>query len=127
MVVQEYDFQTWEPFPPIEESDELKRIWDGTYEKTGKDPRAGFKIAAYFVEAGMGEPDGTDVWGDLGSLRTMNRMNVQVMKSFLPQAIELGLISEEHGMKLIERIQEIAGEQYHSMLAPLVMSAWKKI
>ena len=127
VAVQEYDFQSWEPFPKIEEWDELKRLWFDVYDGRGKDPRVGFKLATYFVEAGIGEPDGTDTYCDLSSLENANNMNVPALKNMLPHAVELGLITEKKGNCLIEQIQEKAHKQYHSMLFPMLISVWKKI
>jgi len=126
VVVQEYDFHSWGIHPRIEAWEEIERVFFGVYEKVGRETRSGFKLPAYYVEAGIGEPDGTDVTGLIASLEQFNAMNLAVYRSVLPLALQLGITTEEKSQALFEAMNSIPQEQYHSVLTPLLIGAWKR-
>ncbi len=125
IVVQEYDFHSWGIHPGIEAWQEIEKVFYGVCERVGRETRAGFKLPAYYVEAGIGEPDGTDVAGLIASLEQFNSMNLAVYRSVLPLALQWGITTEEKSQALFEAMNGIPQEQYYSVLTPLLIGAWK--
>jgi len=99
----------------------------GTFERGGKDPRIGNKLALHFVDAGLGAPDGTDVTGVTGLLRDYGPRVVAGFRSLLPAALELELVTEAEGNTCLAELGRLIAEgpdcSYSSFL---LVSAWKR-
>jgi hypothetical protein len=106
---------------------ELERVVFGVFERTGKDVRIGYKLPAYFAEAGLGAPDGTGVTGFLMSLQQASPMFLATYRNLLPKALELGITTEEDSELFFRAIEEAVEEgRYYSMFRPLLIGVWKR-
>ena len=126
ILVQEFDFRTWDIFPKIEAWGELQRVSASLFWKTGKDARIGHKLPVYFVEAGIGEPDGTDVSGRVVSLEQSLSMIQATYRSLLPLALRLGLTTEDMSENFLAELGRAPRQRYYFSLSPLLVSAWKR-
>jgi len=87
IVIQDYYVRTINLHPRLEACAELLRVIIETCERSGQDMEFAFKLPAYFVEAGIGPPDGTDMHLPLTPLAPFATMFQAVCRSLLPQAI----------------------------------------
>jgi ubiquinone/menaquinone biosynthesis C-methylase UbiE len=127
IVVQDFDMRTIDLYPRLEAWAELERVVFDVFERTGKDTRIGYKLPAYFAEAGLGAPDGTDVTGFLRSLQQASPMFLAVYRSLLPKALELGITTEEDSELFFRAIEEAVEEgRYYSVFQPLLIGVWKR-
>jgi len=125
IVVQEYDFESWEPYPKLDEVVEAIQTFRTVAVRAGRDTRLGFKLPAYFIEAGLGAPDGTDVAGFLTKVAVRGCMVQEVYNSVFPVAQKLGIADEASRQRILGAIDEAiqAGGWYQ--LSPLLIGAWK--
>ncbi len=126
IVIQDYDLRTMDAFPRFEAYDEFDKVFFEVYEKSGRDTRTGHKLPYYFVEAGIGPPDGTDVAGHLMSLEQAGGMVQAVYRSVLPLALEWSITTEARSQAFFEGMGSAPGERYYSFLWPLLMGAWRR-
>jgi len=125
IVVQEHDFNSWETYPKLDEMVEAIQTFRTVAERAGHDTRLGFRLPAYFMEAGLGAPDGTDVTALLKELAVAGRMTQAVYESIFPMAQKLGIADEASRARVLAAIDDAirAGGSY--ALSPLLISAWK--
>ena len=95
------------------------------YDKEGTETRMGIKLPGFFIEAGIGPPDGTDVTGFLHPSRVGAKMIAAVYRSVLPLALKHGVTTEERSGWFFEEIQKSESANYY-MLSPLLVSAWRQ-
>lgn len=126
IVVQEYDFSCWEVYPEFDAWKEFKKVWYGVCEKAGRDTRIGLKLPSFFVDAGIGMPEGTDAVGRSGNLERAAPMILAGYKSVLPAALKMGITTEARSEKFFEQMQNASREKFHSALSPLLVSAWAR-
>ena len=124
IVVQEYDFHCWEVYPELDAWKEFKIVWNGVCEKAGRDIRIGLKLPSFFVDAGIGFPGGRDVVGRSGSLELALPLILAGYTSVLPIALKFGITTEARSQAFYEQIQNAAKDTFHSVLSPLLVSAW---
>jgi ubiquinone/menaquinone biosynthesis C-methylase UbiE len=123
IVVQEYYFPTVDSYPTVEALLEFKTVFFGVYEKEGRETRMGVKLPAFFIEAGIGAPDGTDVAGFLHTAGV--GMITAVYRSLLPLALKHGITTQERSDWFFEEIRKL-GSTNHYVLSPSLISAWKQ-
>jgi ubiquinone/menaquinone biosynthesis C-methylase UbiE len=125
MVVQEHDFESWEAYPKLDEMVEAIQTFRTVAERAGRDLRMGFKLPTYFVEAGLGTPDGTDVAALFKEMAVLGRMTQAVYNSVFPMAQKLGIADEASRKRILGAIDDAiqAGGSYG--LSPLLIGAWK--
>jgi ubiquinone/menaquinone biosynthesis C-methylase UbiE len=121
VVIQDYDFRTWDEYPPSEVDKEIKRVFFALYEKAGKDLHMGIKLPSLFVQAGIGFPDGTRVDGQLNN----DPMALAVYQSILPLALKFGITTEEASRAVIQNFP-LELEKGIYGLWPLCIGAWKR-
>lgn len=127
VVVQDYDMRTIDLHPRLEEWSELQNTFWTTFDRLGIDWRIGSKMPAHFVEAGIGAPDGTDVWGHLAPLSETHDMYLSSYRSVLPKAAALGVTTEERGRALHRAVEEaVASGRHHASFWPLLIGTWKR-
>ena len=97
------------------------------YERTGRDLRFGRKLPLHFVAGGLGEPDGTDVAGELGLTAELGWLYAGVYRSVLPAALRLGLTTEPDSHAFLTEFATAATERSRIGLCPLLISAWKPL
>jgi ubiquinone/menaquinone biosynthesis C-methylase UbiE len=127
IVVQDYDTRTVDIFPRLESWGEMNRVISGVFEQGGRDIQIGHKLPAYFVDAGIGEPDGTDVASAVGSLKQYGWWIRGGYEAILPRAIQSGLTTEAESLAVLEEFDQAErSERYYSVLFPLLVGVWKR-
>jgi ubiquinone/menaquinone biosynthesis C-methylase UbiE len=127
IVIQDYHVRTINLHPRLEACAELLRVIIETCERSGQDMEFAYKLPAYFVEAGIGVPDGTDIHLPLTSFGPFMAMFQAVCRSLLPRAIELGVTTEEQMQRVFRDIQRAEDDgRYYSALWPLLIGVWKR-
>jgi len=127
VAVQDLYVRTINLYPKLEACSELMRVIIETCERSGQDTEFAFKLPVYFVEAGIGTPDGTDTSLPMTSFEPFMAHHQDLCRSLLPRAIELG-VTTHAGMQSVFRDIEQAvvdGRQY-SALWPLMIGVWKR-
>ena len=123
IVVQEYYFPTMDSYPAAEALLEFKTVFFGVYDKEGRETRMGLKLPAYFAEASIGAPDGTDVAGFLDCAGI--GMIAAVYRSVLPLALKHGITTQERSDWFFEEVRKLQTAN-HYVLSPSLVSAWKQ-
>ena len=81
LVVQDYDVRAISVLPELASVEEIGRVLTGAFTAAGADVSAGARLPRLFAQAGVGEPDGTDVAGRLEPFATGRVL----LESVLPQ------------------------------------------
>jgi ubiquinone/menaquinone biosynthesis C-methylase UbiE len=127
IVVQDFNAHPGDCYPKAEFLEELEKIISRTARHGDKDLKIGHKLPAYFVEAGIGEPDGTDVTGTIGSLKEYGWLVRETYRNLLPRAIQMGLTTETESKASLEKLSQAEkSERYYSILLPSVIGVWKR-
>jgi ubiquinone/menaquinone biosynthesis C-methylase UbiE len=127
IVVQDFDIRTVDIYPRLEWQSEFEKVVIGILKQSGRDVNIGHKLPAYFHEAGIGDPDGTDVTGLVGSLAQFSATFRGIYRTLLPRAIQMGVTTEADSQALLDELSEAEkGERYYSALLPLLIGAWKR-
>ncbi|MBM2615798.1 methyltransferase domain-containing protein [Actinoplanes sp. LDG1-06] len=126
LVVQDYDMDSAEGFPPLPALEEWRRVFLGAYSAAGRDYRIGTRLPAMFAEAGIGRPDITDIAGKLGTVADTAPMLAATYGSIAPLALEQGLITEEQRATFGAEMQDtIRQHPDHTVMWPLLIGAVK--
>jgi ubiquinone/menaquinone biosynthesis C-methylase UbiE len=127
IAVQDYHVRTISLYPKLEALSELVQVVMETHERSGWDMEFSFKLPVYFVEAGIGVPDGTDINLPLTSLEPFAAMYQTLCRSLLPKAIELGVTTDARMQSVFREVEQalVDGRQY-SVLWPLMIGVWKR-
>lgn len=127
VAVQDYYARTMNLYPKLEACSELLRLIFETWERSGGDLEFAAKLPFYFVEAGIGAPDGTDTNLPMTSAEPFVAMYQTFCRSLLPKAIEFG-VTTEGGMQSVFRDlqQATADGRQHWALWPLMIGVWKR-
>lgn len=125
IVAQDYVFTTIDGYPPFPPQDEFLRVFFTVWKKAGREPRMGIKLPSYFIEAGIGPPDGTDVGGCLAPLANSIPMLAAVYRSVLPLALKFGVTTEEQSAAFFAELDKSESQDGY-FLWPLLLSAWKR-
>ena len=126
VVIQEYESRTWDVYPAHAAFAELQQIFCTVMEKAGRDLYLGTKLQTRFVEAGLGRPDGTDVVGALVGFDVGAGMGQDAYNSVFPVAQKMGLTDESKRQTIFATIDETIQAGTHTILSPLLISAWKR-
>jgi ubiquinone/menaquinone biosynthesis C-methylase UbiE len=127
IVVQDYCLRSLDIYPRPEWWEKFERVFFGVFEQGGRDVQIGHKLPAYFVDAGIGEPDGTDVTSVIGSLVQYGAMLREVYRSLLPRAIQMGLTTETESETFLEELGKAEkSERYYSVLLALLVGVWRR-
>jgi ubiquinone/menaquinone biosynthesis C-methylase UbiE len=127
VAVQDLYVRTINLYPKLDVYSELMRVILETCERSGQDMEFAFKLPIYFVEAGIGQPDSTDMQLPMTSLEPFMTMYEALCRSLLPKAIELGVTTEARMQGIFRDIQQVAADgQQYSVLWPLMIGVWKR-
>ncbi|MEM7127856.1 MAG: methyltransferase domain-containing protein [Chloroflexota bacterium] len=126
VVVQDFDFRTWDTYPPHDAMNQAIQVASTVMERGGLEPHLGFKLPTYFVEAGLGTPDGSDVSGLLSGFDAVGRMTQAVYNNIFPIAEKMGLADEAQRNSIFASINEAIEAGTHTASSPLLVSAWKQ-
>jgi SAM-dependent methyltransferase len=112
------------PFHPI-----LQRgieIMNGTMAGAGRPLDAGVRLGEWFSKAGLPMPHGTDAQTIL-DVSHSDPMLAKAVEGFGPEAVRLGLASEEEVASLPEQIRAVSARGEHMILRPTVTAAWTRV
>lgn len=127
MIIQEYDFRTLDIYPRLPALTEFETVFNGVFDRAGRDTRIGYKMPVHFADAGIGSPDGTDVASMIQPLAEAGGMFQAVYRSVLPHALQMGLTTEANSQTFFADIHQAAtGECSYSAMWPLLISTWKR-
>ena len=127
VAVQDLHMHSMSLYPKHEACSELLRVIVETCERSGQDIEFAFKLPVYFVEAGIGTPDGTDVSLPMTSLEPFIAHYQALCRSLLPKAIELGVTTQARMQGVFAGIEQaVADERQYSALWPAMIGVWKR-
>jgi ubiquinone/menaquinone biosynthesis C-methylase UbiE len=125
IVVQDYDTSAWDIHPWLEAWGKLRKLLDDVF--ASSDSKFGHKLPAHFVDAGIGDPDGADVAGVMGSLAQYGEMCRDSYRNLIPYAVRMGLTTEAESESVIEDMKRAEkSAQYYSVRFPLLIGVWKR-
>ena len=127
LLVQDYDLRSVSTLPELDSVDELMRVITGAFTAAGADVSAGTRLAQLFTQAGIGDPDGTDVSGRVEPLATGRAELESAFRSVLPKALASGVTTEDASAAALASIDRDATRfADRPMLTPLLIGAWKR-
>jgi ubiquinone/menaquinone biosynthesis C-methylase UbiE len=127
VAVQDLYVRTMNLYPNHEACSELLRVIVETCERSGQDMEFAFKLPVYFVEAGIGTPDGTDINLPMTSLEPFIAHHQALCRSLLPRAIALGVTMQTRMQGVFRDIEQAsADERQYSALWPAMIGVWKR-
>lgn len=126
LLIQDHYHPSLEPDSPSAAITELKTTFAAVWEKAGREARTGILLPCYFIKAGIGSPDGTDVSGNLLSMRDSAEMGASVYRSLLPLALKSGITTEQRSQWFFDQIAQEQKDDESYLLWPLIISAWKQ-
>jgi trans-aconitate methyltransferase len=127
LVVQDYDLRSVSVLPDLASVIEFGRVITGAFGAAGADVQVGARLGQLFAQAGIGDPDGTDVSGRIEPLRTGRVMLESVFRSLLPTALAHGITTEDGAAATLAAIDhDAACFADRPMLWPLMIGAWKR-
>ena len=125
--MQDYDLHGMCVLPALDSVDEVMRVFTEAFTAAGCDVRVGARLPEVFAQAGVGEPDGTDVAGRLEPLASGRTILERTFRSVLPSALARGIISENNAIRTLAAIEcDAARFSDRPMLWPLMIGAWKR-
>ena len=122
IIIQDYDFRTWDVYPPSEPHEDMLRAFFAVSERAGRDLGIGSKLPSLFLQADIGPPDGTRVDG---LLSPPDGRELAVYQSILPLAFKFGITTEEASRTIIQR-HNLDKDKSRYELLPLCIGAWKR-
>ncbi len=127
LLIQDYDVHYTHVYPAHPLFDEFDKVLFGVLEAGGRDAQIGSRMPHLFVDAGVGEPTGTDVYGLIEPLRQFYPMLLASYRSILPIALQLGLTTKEQSEQFLTGLPELAnGPVYYTARWPLMIATWKQ-
>jgi SAM-dependent methyltransferase len=127
LVIQEYDLRSLDVLPSLGSMNEACRVLMRAFEAVGADPYIGARLPQLFAEAGVGEPDATDVAGKLEPFATGVSLIDRVVRSVLPAALAHGVVTENAADATLAALALDAERFPHRpMQWPLMVGAYKR-
>jgi SAM-dependent methyltransferase len=126
LIVQDYDTAGLDTWPRLSCWEEFVRVMDGVFDHTGGDTRCGFHLPGYFVDAGIGVPDGTDVAGVLAPIADTSGFLQASYSSALPAAIQLGITTQENGDTCLAELDAAAADRTNHVRLPTLNGAYRR-
>jgi ubiquinone/menaquinone biosynthesis C-methylase UbiE len=127
LVVQDYDMRTVGVHPELPVVAEWRRVFLGTFAAAGRDIRIGHRLPALLAEAGIGDPDGSEVSGRMEPFARAAGMLAATYRSVAPAAVSLGLVTESQQDEWLAEIDQ-AMRDYpdHTAMWPLMIGVHKR-
>ncbi|QMW00712.1 methyltransferase domain-containing protein [Spirosoma foliorum] len=127
LLIQDYDMSYVHTYPPTWATDEFERVLFQTFDISGKDYRMGSRMPGLFVEAGIGAPTNTDIYGLIEPFQKIYPMLVAVYRSLLPAALKMGVTTEQQSNRFLTELAEQAQNRtYYTGSWPLMIATWKQ-
>jgi len=126
LLVQDYDLRGAHTVPTLRSAEEVQRLLIEGMTAAGCDVTAGARLPVLFAQAGVGEPDGTDVSGQVEPLRTGRFILERTLGSILPVALARGITTESDAQAALAALDDDATRFPDVPLVwPLLIGAWK--
>jgi ubiquinone/menaquinone biosynthesis C-methylase UbiE len=127
-VIQERDFSSSSVYPQNSAIEEILTNTIRASERAGIDAKIGRKLPTYFIDAGIGVPDGSRVYG---SLRPISDANILGMlkgykSAILPLAIKFGMTTRERGEEVMKSLDSLPNKDSYFLLGSLFITVWKR-
>jgi hypothetical protein len=126
LLVQDYDQTVAGAAPEHEAVRDALRLVTGAFAVTGKSPRVGTEMPAHFVAAGIGAPDGIDVFGQILPARQGCAMLSGVTRSLAPLIEKQGLARRDEVDRLAAAIDALADRPGQTVRIPDMIATWKR-
>ena len=127
LVVQDYDIRSAGVLPALDSIDELVRVMTGAFTAAGCDVHAGARLPQLFAQAGIGDPDGTDVAGRIEPLSSGRALFERSFRSVLPNALAHGITTETDAAAALAAIgRDAIRFADRPTLWPLLIGAWRR-
>jgi SAM-dependent methyltransferase len=127
VAVQDIHVRTINLYPKLDACAELVRVVVEACERSGQDMEFAFKLPVYFVEAGIGAPDGMDTDIPVTSFEPFIPTYEALCRSMLPRAIELGVTTNARMQNAFRDVQQAAIDaRPSSVLWPAMIGVWKR-
>ena len=127
LLIQDYDMSFMHMYPSTWAFGEFQNVLLGTFEAGGKDYRIGSRMPRLFVDAGIGSPTRTDVYGIVDSLQRIHPMLTAVYQSLLPIALKVGVTNQEQSERFLRELPQQANDgDYRTGAWPLMIATWKQ-
>jgi ubiquinone/menaquinone biosynthesis C-methylase UbiE len=127
LIVQDYDLRGVGVLPELDSAEALLRVVSTTMTAAGCDIHAGARLPLLFTQAGIGDPDGTDVTGRIEPLATGRMMLAATYRSVLPTALAHGITTETDAVASLaafDRDVTTCGDR--PVRWPSLIGAWKR-
>jgi ubiquinone/menaquinone biosynthesis C-methylase UbiE len=126
LVVQDYDLRGVSSLPALPTMDDVLGLLVAGMTAAGCDVSVGARLPLLFAEAGVGEPDGTDVAGRTETLPSAAAYLEATFRSVLPAALARGVTTETEARDALEALaRDVREGAYHQVVLPLLIGAWK--
>ena len=127
LVVQDYDLRSVSVRPALDSVVEVVRVIVAACAERGCDVHAGANLANLFVQAGLGDPDASDVAGHVESLAAGRALLEQTFRSVLPVALEHGITTEADAVATLADLDaDVIAHPDRPLLWPLLVGSWKR-
>jgi ubiquinone/menaquinone biosynthesis C-methylase UbiE len=127
VAVQDLYVRTMNLYPKLDVWSELMRVVVETCVRSGQDTEFAFKLPVYFVDAGIGTPDGTDINLPMTSLEPFLAHHQALCRSLLPKAIELGVTTQARMQGVFRDLEQATADgRLYSALWPAMIGVWKR-
>jgi ubiquinone/menaquinone biosynthesis C-methylase UbiE len=127
LLVQDYDLRGVSVLPELPTMDEVLALLVAGMTAAGCDVTAGARLPQLFAEAGVGEPDGTDVAGRIEPVRNAAAYLEATFRSVLPAALARRVTTESEAHDALEALaRDVRDDMYRQVVLPLLIGAWKR-
>jgi SAM-dependent methyltransferase len=127
LLVQDYDLRGISVLPALDSVGELVRVITGVFHAVGADVHTGARLPRLFAQAGIGDPDGTDVAGRLEPFGTGRALLERTFRSVLPVALAYGITTSARATGSLASIDRDASRFADCPMGwPLLIGAWKR-
>lgn len=126
LLVQDYDMGVTHRKPVTDASLRAYDLIRAVFSMSGKDPRAGASMPHYFIETGIGFPDGTLVRGKLAPVADVAGMHTAALSSMTPALVKLGAATEDEMKALIAEISRLSTDPTATARIPDMIASWKR-
>jgi ubiquinone/menaquinone biosynthesis C-methylase UbiE len=128
LVVQDRDFVSASVYPPNTLVDAILTRSLLALERAGVDARIGRKLRSYFVQAGIGAPDGTRVNSSLRPVSHRDTFTVfrGSAQAALALAVKFGMTAKEKGEEELEALDRLPDKDSYFFLTSLFVTVWRR-
>lgn len=126
LLVQDYDQLVARAVPENAAAREGLRCVAAAFTLTGRSAGIGTELPAHFIGAGIGPPDGIDVYGQIVSARVGGEMLCGVLRSLLPIIDAKGIAPRERLEETIAAIEALAADARTTVRIPDMVATWKR-